>query len=167
MKSIYKLAIGVGISLCVPWLAGFDVVGQEEMYSTAQDMEQDDDQLLTERGMAAIEDGQFAEAERLLKRALAIQEKASGPEHLYTADRLDDLAKLYKVQENYAVAERLLKRALAIREKALGAEDMGTAKSLYNLAELYHFQEKYAAAEPLYKRALAIQQKQLLQKQLL
>jgi tetratricopeptide (TPR) repeat protein len=101
----------------------------------------------------------YGEAEPLYKRALAIREKALGPDHPDTATSLDDLAFLYQWQRKYAEAEQLYKRALAIRERALGPDHPDTATSLNNLAFLYQWQEKYAEAEPLYKRALAIGEK--------
>ena len=66
--------------------------------------------------------GRYAEAEPLYKRALAIREKALGPDHPDVARSLNNLAELYENQGRYAEAEPLYKRALAIREKALGPD---------------------------------------------
>ena len=66
--------------------------------------------------------GRYAEAEPLYKRALAIQEKALGPDHPDVATALNNLAVLYRHQGRYAEAEPLYKRALAIEEKALGPD---------------------------------------------
>jgi CHAT domain-containing protein/Tfp pilus assembly protein PilF len=107
------------------------------------------------------EQGRYADAEPLLKRALAIYEKALGPDHLDVGTSLNNLAFLYYAQGHYADAEPLFKRALAIREKALGPDDPDVATSLSNLAELYTEQGRYADAEPLLKRALAIREKAL------
>ena len=63
-------------------------------------------------------------------RALAIHEKALGPEHPATAQSLGSLAGLYAATGAYAKAEPLMLRALAIQEKALGPEHPGTAMSL-------------------------------------
>ena len=72
--------------------------------------------------------GDYTKAEPLLGRALAIKEKALGPEHPDTATSLNNLAGLYWLMGDYAKAEPLLQRALAIREKAVGAEHPDTAK---------------------------------------
>ena len=72
-----------------------------------------------------------------IKRALAIDEKAFGPDHPNVAMSLNNLAQLYQAQEQYAQAEPLLKRALAILEKTLGANHANVAMSLNNLALLY------------------------------
>ena len=56
--------------------------------------------------------GRYAEAEPLFQRALAIVEKALGPEHTNVAARLNNLAALYDAQGRYAEAEPLYQRAL-------------------------------------------------------
>ena len=61
--------------------------------------------------------GQYAEAEPLYKRALAISEKALGPDHPDVATSLNNLAELYHAQGQYAQAEPLYKRSLAIRRR--------------------------------------------------
>ncbi len=68
--------------------------------------------------------GNYAEAEPLYKRALAISEGVLGPEHPDVAQSLNNLARLYQDQRQYAEAEPLHKRSLAIREKALGPESI-------------------------------------------
>ena len=52
------------------------------------------------------------------QRALAILEKALGPEHPDVATSLNNLALLYYGQGRYADAEPHFQRALAILEKA-------------------------------------------------
>ena len=76
----------------------------------------------------------YGEAEPLVRRALAIKEKALGAEHLDTASSLNNLATVLSAQGRYGEAEPLYRRALAITEKALGAEHLDTASSLNNLA---------------------------------
>ena len=78
--------------------------------------------------------GDYAKAEPLYRRALAIREKALGPEHPDTADSLNNLAGFTRTMGDYAKAEPLYQRALAISEKALGPEHPDTATSLNNLA---------------------------------
>jgi tetratricopeptide (TPR) repeat protein/CHAT domain-containing protein len=100
-----------------------------------------------------------AKAAASLDEALAIRERALGPDHPETATRLNILARLYQDQREYAKAEPLYKRALAIREKALGPDHPDTATVLYNLACLYAILGDYAKPDPLYERALAIVEK--------
>lgn len=75
---------------------------------------------LNNLAMIYVRQGRYAEAEPLLKRALAIQEKALGPDHPDVSNSLNNLATLYAGQGRYADADPLFKRALAIHEKALG-----------------------------------------------
>jgi CHAT domain-containing protein/tetratricopeptide (TPR) repeat protein len=105
------------------------------------------------------EQGRYADAEGLYKRALAIREKALGASHPDVAQALNNLAVVYAKQAKYADAEGLYKRALAIWEKALGKDHPTVAKNLHNLAGVYHDQGKYADAEGLYRRVLAIWEK--------
>ena len=78
----------------------------------------------------------FTAAEPLLRRALAIRQRALGPEHPLTAASLNNLALLLRNQGDLAAARPLFERALAITEKALGPEHPHTAVGLHNLALL-------------------------------
>jgi tetratricopeptide (TPR) repeat protein len=117
--------------------------------------------LLNQGGAYLDERARYAEAEPLCQRALAILEKAEGPDHPSTATSLNNLAVLYKRQGRYGEAEPLYQRALAIRENALGPDHPDTATSLNNLAALYRSQGRYGEAEPLFRRALAVEEKAL------
>jgi tetratricopeptide (TPR) repeat protein len=61
--------------------------------------------------------GQYAQAEPLFKRALAINEKALGPGHPNLATTLDNLADLYTKTGRKDEANRLFDRAARIRAK--------------------------------------------------
>ena len=104
-------------------------------------------------------EGKYAEAIPIAEKALAISEKALGPEHPSVATGLNNLALLYQAQGRYSDAEPLSKRSLAISEKALGPEHPTVATGLNNLAGLYESQGRYSDAELLYKRALALREK--------
>ena len=103
----------------------------------------------------------YSQAEPLLRDALAIREKALGPEHSLTAESLDGLAALLGTLGDIAGARPLYERALAIREKALGPEHPDTAQSHNNLAALLGNLGDIAGARPLFERALAIREKAL------
>ena len=59
--------------------------------------------------------GQYAQAEPLYKRALAIYEKALGPEHPAVSTSLENLAELYRATQRDKEAEKLERRAASIR----------------------------------------------------
>lgn len=81
--------------------------------------------------------GKYAEAIVFAQRALALQERAFGPDHLNVARSLDALANLYLKQGRYVDAEPLMKRSLEIRERALGPNHPDTAELRLALA-LFH-----------------------------
>jgi CHAT domain-containing protein/Tfp pilus assembly protein PilF len=105
--------------------------------------------------------GAYEKALPLYQRALAIREKALGPEHPATAISLGSLAVLYEDLGAYDQALALQQRALKIYEKARGPEHPDTALSLNNLAVLYRDLGQYDQALLLYQRALAIREKAL------
>ncbi len=61
--------------------------------------------------------GKYAQAEPLLRRALAIKEKALGPEHVQVATVLENYAALLHKLNRDAEADKMEARAQAIRAK--------------------------------------------------
>jgi tetratricopeptide (TPR) repeat protein len=59
--------------------------------------------------------GQYAQAEPLFKRSLAIWEKALGPDHPNVSLSLENIAELYRKTGREQEAEELAKRAAGIR----------------------------------------------------
>jgi tetratricopeptide (TPR) repeat protein len=100
----------------------------------------------------------YAQARPLYERALAIFEKALGPDHLNTAISLNNLGTLLRAQGNLAGARPYYERALAICEKALGPHHPETATGLDNLGTLLKEQGDLAGARPYCERALAIRE---------
>ncbi len=121
----------------------------------------DDTTVLNNTALSLKEGGDYAGAEPLFRRALALDEKAQGPDHPTVATELNNLAELLREKGDYAGAERLYRRALSIREKTLGLDHPDVATSLNNLALLLYSKGDYEAAEPLYRRALVIDEKAL------
>ena len=116
---------------------------------------------LNQQAIQLYKEGRYAEATSIAKEALAIRERALGPDHPDVAVSLNNLAQLYRAEGRDPEAEPLLKRSLAIREKALAPDHPAVALSLNNLAALYRSQGRDAEAEPLYQRSLAIREKVL------
>src|SRR5207302_429936 len=102
--------------------------------------------------------GESAEAEPLYHGALVVRKGAMGAEHLEVANTLDSLALLYRDQRQNVQAEPLFRRALAILEKALGPGHLNVAILLNNLAGVYKDESQYAEAESLYQRAMRIEE---------
>jgi Tetratricopeptide repeat len=75
--------------------------------------------------------------EDIHQRALAIREKALGPEHPDVASSLNNLVQLYYTQGQYGKTEPLCQRVLAIWGKALGAEHPDVVTSLETTPSAY------------------------------
>ncbi|MDZ4790015.1 MAG: tetratricopeptide repeat protein, partial [Hyphomicrobiales bacterium] len=89
---------------------------------SAQDQPPPELEALNDKVIELYQAGKYAEATPIAQRALAIAEKAPGPDHPDTGARLNNLALLYQAQGRLAEAEPLYKRALAIADKALGPD---------------------------------------------
>jgi len=85
----------------------------------------------------------------LTARALAIDEKAYGPEHPDVAIGLNNLAQLLQATSRLGEAEPLMRRALAINEKSLGTDDPNTVTFRNNLAKLLRQEGKNEEADKL------------------
>ena len=103
----------------------------------------------------------LAEAEPLMRRTLAIDERSLGPDHPSVARDLNNLAGLLHNSDRLVEAEPLYRRALAIDEKSLGPDHPSVARDKDNLAALLVGTNRLAEAEPLMRRALAINEKSL------
>ena len=103
--------------------------------------------------------GRLQEAEALYQRALAIREKALGPEHPEVARTLNALGGVYLDAVQVPLAAPLLQRALAIDEKNLGPMHPDVAADLYNLADVYAAGPQAAESGPLYERVIAMDEK--------
>jgi tetratricopeptide (TPR) repeat protein len=92
----------------------------------------------------------------LMRRALAIDEKSSGPNHPTVGRDLNNLGALLVTTARLAEAEPLLRRALAIDEKSYGPDHPAVAVRLSNLVRLLRDTNRLAEAEPLMRRAVLI-----------
>jgi tetratricopeptide (TPR) repeat protein len=115
--------------------------------------------LFNELGVLFDAKADYAQAETLKRRALAIGETSYGPDHPNVAIRLNNLARLLQDTNRLAEAEPLMRRALAIGEESDGPDHPNVAIRLNNLASLLYDTNRLAEAEPLMRRALAIDEK--------
>lgn len=95
------------------------------------------------------------EAEQQLRRALAIRQTASSPEHPQAADQLDNLARELLRQGRLDEAHALARQAMDLSIRTLGAEHaVITGSRLPLLAEVYDRQGRFAEADEAYRTAL-------------
>ncbi|MEH1816742.1 MAG: tetratricopeptide repeat protein [Nostoc sp.] len=91
------------------------------------------------------------------EQCLEITKKRFGEEHPDVANRLNDIASLYKYQGRYDEAERYYIEALALlRHQLREKEHPFVVSILNNLASLYRYQGRYNEAETLLLEALAL-----------
>ncbi len=96
--------------------------------------------------MAALRAASFyTEAEPLLKRALAIREKALGPDNPAVAQSLNNLAEAYRAQGRHTEAQPLIDRAQAI--EARGAAQRGLWESYMAAGAAAYQQGRYTEAQ--------------------
>lgn len=117
--------------------------------------------LFNEVGVLCLAKASYAEAEPLMRRALAIGEARFGTEHPNVAIHLNNLAHLLHDTNRLDEAELLMHRALSIDEASFGTEHPHVAIRLNNLAQLLGATNRLEEAEPLIRRALAIDEANL------
>ena len=109
--------------------------------------------LFDEIGVLLYAKADHAEAEPLMRRALAIDEKSYGPDHPNVAIRLNNLAQLLRATNCLAEVEPLMRRALAIDEKSYGPDHPAVALRLNNLALLLEATNRAPRPRPLMRLA--------------
>ena len=114
---------------------------------------------LNAEALAALLDGQYADALPRATESLALRESALGPTHPDVATSVVTLAEVYRAQGRLDDAERLHRRALAIREASHGRDHLDVAASLNHLAVLHNARASYREGEALLARALGIVEK--------
>ncbi len=107
-------------------------------------------------GMLLCDTNRMEEAEPLMRRALEIDEAASGKHHPNVAIRLNNLATLLLDTNRAEEAEPLMRRALEIDEAASGEHHPNVTIHLNNLAMLLRDTNRAEEAESLMRRALEI-----------
>ena len=90
------------------------------------------------------------------ERALAIREKALGPEHPDTALSLSNLARVLRDLGEFPEAERLFERATAIGDRALGSGHPLTQRFKSHYARLLLMTDRPREALSLAEGALAV-----------
>jgi tetratricopeptide (TPR) repeat protein len=103
----------------------------------------------------------YAQAVMLYRDARAICENELGPEHLLTAQSLNDLGLALQELGDLPEARLLLERALAIFERELGPDDLMLASCLNNLAKVLQAVNDFSGASSQLERALTIREKSL------
>jgi tetratricopeptide (TPR) repeat protein len=128
-------------------------------FADKQDLPEPTARLMNDVGLLLMQKAQFAEAEPLFRRALAIDERRYGRDHPNVATRLNNLAQLLQDTNRLTEAEPLMRRALAIDERSFGPDHASVARDLSNLARLLLATNRLAEIEPLMRHALKIDER--------
>ena len=88
----------------------------------------------------------LAEAEPLMRRALAIDEASFGPDHPDVARDFNNLAQLLQATNRLAEAESLMCQALAICIKSLGADHPSSRIVMANYTGLLQARSAHSRA---------------------
>lgn len=105
--------------------------------------------------------GQYADAEHLLLRVLALGNKASAPDQPNALATINNLAVLFASKVQYQGATPLLLRVLTSREKHRKSEHSEADTAIGNIAMVYRLSGRYDKSAPLLLRALSITDKAL------
>jgi CHAT domain-containing protein/Tfp pilus assembly protein PilF len=100
--------------------------------------------------------GQYAEADKVHRRVLAIREGMYGAGSTQVADSLNNLGNNKLKQGQYAEAEDYLSRSAGIYQQTKGPNSSEFVFVLNNLGVVYQFQGKFADAERVRKHVLAV-----------
>ncbi|MFE0654502.1 tetratricopeptide repeat protein [Streptomyces sp. NPDC059534] len=105
--------------------------------------------------------GDFAAAVEPGRRAIAVRERALGPDHLEVALDKAALAPVLIELDELEEAEALLTSALAVVEETYGPEHYETGIAVGNLAALAYRRGQYARAQELFRRCLRLKERAL------
>ncbi|HYI00107.1 serine/threonine-protein kinase, partial [Hyalangium sp.] len=105
------------------------------------------------------ETGRYPEAWEKATRALALWEKALGPEHPNVASSLQQLSSITWWMGKYPQALEYAERALALKMKALGPEHPDVAKVMKTSAAALRDLGRYEEARQRFEQVLALQVK--------
>ncbi|KAI0479994.1 P-loop containing nucleoside triphosphate hydrolase protein [Xylaria cf. heliscus] len=105
-------------------------------------------------GRFAKDQGRYAIAERMCKKALATMKRIYGAEHNNTAHAMEALAEVYLFQRQWGDAEQLFTEALKMREAVLEPDHPDTITNMNNIASTYINQGRWDEAQSLLMRVI-------------
>ena len=112
--------------------------------------------MLAKLGIALTEGGAYAEAEKTLRRALAISDRFFGTQSFIRGPPLNALSAVLMYTGRYAEAEQTLTEALTLNKKAPKPDNADVGVSLNNFGVLYSLTGQYRRSEAALREALAL-----------
>ena len=126
------------------------------LHAFGQDQSAEDLTALNAELKQLYRQGKFTEAVPVAEKIRTLTERRYGPDHVETANAMNNLALLYIEKKQYAEAEKLAQQALTNYRNILTADHPCTAYILDNLAEIYQETGRFAIAEKTRKEATNI-----------
>jgi tetratricopeptide (TPR) repeat protein len=108
------------------------------------------------RGACLLQAGRYQEAEAVLRKAIAVGERALGPDDVELSGPLNDLVVSYKYLARFVEAGPLYQRALRITERTLGPDHPDVATIYHNLGGLEHAAGNWTRGEPFARRSVRL-----------
>ncbi|MBN9687362.1 MULTISPECIES: serine/threonine-protein kinase [unclassified Corallococcus] len=136
-----------------------DAVLLEPLVETVVELSHDDDtraEFLKTRGMLLDTAGKYAEAKENYDRALAVQEKLFGANHLKVADTLTEVGNVLRHMGRYTEAKARIERALTIQQEVVGPTHLNVARALALLGNVYQEMGEYQEAQRRDEQALGM-----------
>ena len=112
-------------------------------------------------GWVLYDEGQYRDAESILREVLRERERGLGPEHPDTILARHRLAIVLDYEGKNAAAETEYRAVLMLEEKVLGPEHLDTLRTRNNLAGVLVRQGRYAEAETELRALIKVRQKVL------
>jgi nephrocystin-3 len=150
----YWVGLGEERTMGGPYLTSF-----EKWSERSEILESQTSEAATGLASFLTESALLTEAEPLTRRALAINERIFGPDHIRVGVVASTLAYILENTSRIDEAVTLSRRALAIAEQCYGSGHPEVAASLNNLATMLLATNRLAEAEPLMRRALEINER--------
>jgi len=110
-------------------------------------------------GKLYLEIGDYDQAEKMYRAALAINRKLFSPEGREVAASLNDLGVALRNEDKLPEAQSAHQEALDIRRRLFGNENVDVATSINDLATVFRHQARKPEAEALIREALSIRRK--------
>ena len=147
-------------------LGQLDKAGEmlERAAEVAHELPEDDPRLartLNKLGVVRGRQGRHSEAERLLKRAVGIMERASAGPNADLANCVFNLATVYRLSGKMPQARSVFARALKTAEDAHGARSLAAAWALDQIGDVDAAEGDLSSAFFALRRALAIKEETL------
>ena len=117
--------------------------------------------LLDRIGLCQSSLGQYAEAEKFHRRALALREEMLGSEHPDTLMSMNEVGFALSSQGKYTEAEEIHQETLALRDKVLGKEHPDSLTSRNVIGVVLGLQGKNIEAEEIHWETLALREQVL------